>query len=84
MWCPEEVRAQQVVEAIRQARVALLTNVELFDVYCGQPIAEGQKSLAYKLTYQSVEKSLTDEEVAAARNRIIRQVAASIGGVLRA
>ena len=80
----EEVRAQQVVEAIRQARVALLTNVELFDVYRGQPIAEGQKSLAYKLTYQSVEKSLTDEEVAAARNRIIRQVAASIGGVLRA
>ena len=80
----EEVRAQQVVEAIRQARVALLTNVELFDVYRGQPIAEGQKSLAYKLTYQSVEKSLTDEEVAAARNRIIRQVAASVGGVLRA
>jgi phenylalanyl-tRNA synthetase beta chain len=80
----EEVRAQQVVAAIRQAGGALLTIVALFDVYRGQPIAEGHKSLAYQVTYQSVEKSLTDEEVAAARNRIIRQVEASVGGVLRA
>jgi phenylalanyl-tRNA synthetase beta chain len=80
----EEVRAQQVAEAIRKAGGALLTDVELFDLYRGQPIPAGHKSLAYKLTYQSVEKSLTDADVAAVRNRIIRQVAESVGGVLRA
>jgi phenylalanyl-tRNA synthetase beta chain len=80
----EETPAQQVVDAIRKAGNGLLTDVELFDLYRGQPIPAGQKSLAYKLTYQSLEKSLTDDEVAAARNRIIRQVAESVGGVLRA
>jgi phenylalanyl-tRNA synthetase beta chain len=80
----EAVSAQQVAGAIRQAGGDLLTEVDLFDLYRGQPIPEGQKSLAYKLTYQSLEKSLTDEEVAAARNRIIRQVGESVGGVLRA
>jgi phenylalanyl-tRNA synthetase beta chain len=80
----EGVAAQQVAAAIRQAGGALLMDVELFDLYRGQPIPVGQKSLAYKLTYQSLEKSLTDEEVAAVRNRIIRQVAESVGGALRA
>ncbi len=80
----EAVPAQQVAQAIRAAGGALLTAVELFDLYRGQPIPEGQKSLAYKLTYQSLEKSLTDDEVAAARNRIIAQVAEAVGGALRA
>ncbi|HLW02802.1 MAG TPA: phenylalanine--tRNA ligase subunit beta [Ktedonobacterales bacterium] len=80
----EAVPAQQVVEAIRAAGNGLLTDVELFDLYRGQPIPAGQKSLAYKLTYQSLEKSLTDDEVAAVRNRIIGQVAESVGGTLRA
>jgi phenylalanyl-tRNA synthetase beta chain len=80
----EGTPAQQVADAIRAAGGALLTNVELFDLYRGQPIPAGQKSLAYKLTYQSLEKSLTDDAVAAVRNRIIRQVAETVGGALRA
>ncbi len=80
----EAVTAQQVADAIRQAGGSLLTDVQLFDLYRGQPIPAGQKSLAYKLTYQSQEKSLTDEAVAAVRKRIIRQVAESVGGTLRA
>ncbi len=80
----EQVTAGQVAEAIRQAGGPLLTNVDLFDLYRGQPIPQGYKSLAYKLTYQSLEKSLTDEEVAAVRRRIIAQVAESVGGTLRA
>ncbi len=80
----ESVTARQVAEAMRAAGGALLTEIELFDLYRGQPIPAGQKSLAYKLTYQSLEKSLTDEEVAAVRSRIIRQVAEFVGGTLRA
>jgi len=80
----EPVTAAQVVRVIRQAGGDLLTEIELFDVYRGQPIPAGQKSLAYKLTYQSLEKSLTDEDVAALRSRIVRQVAESVSGTLRA
>jgi phenylalanyl-tRNA synthetase beta chain len=80
----EPVSAAQVVRAIRQAGGDLLTEIELFDVYRGQPIPAGQKSLAYKLTYQSLEKSLTDEDVAALRSRIVQQVAESVSGTLRA
>ena len=80
----EHVAASEVAQAIRRAGAPLLTDVELFDLYRGQPIPEGQKSLAYKVTYQSQEKSLTDDEVAAVRKKIIAQVAQAVGGTLRA
>jgi phenylalanyl-tRNA synthetase beta chain len=80
----EPTPASQVAGVIRRAGAPLLTDVELFDLYRGQPIADGQKSLAYKVTYQSQEKSLTDDEVAAVRKKIIAQVAQSVGGTLRA
>jgi phenylalanyl-tRNA synthetase beta chain len=79
----EQVTAHQVLEAIRQGGGTLLANVELFDIYRGSPIPAGYKSLAYKVTYQSLEKNLTDAEVASIRNRIIRQVADAVGGILR-
>ncbi len=80
---PEEVTAAQVLEAIRKGGGSLLTRVELFDIYRGQPIPAGHKSLAYKLTYESLEKPLTDPQVVDIRNRIIRRVAQAVGGTLR-
>jgi phenylalanyl-tRNA synthetase beta chain len=80
---PEEVTAAQVLEAIRKGGGSLLTRVELFDIYRGQPIPAGHKSLAYKLTYESLEKPLTDSQVVDIRNRIIRRVAQAVGGTLR-
>ena len=79
----EEVTAAQLLAAIRKAGGSLLTKVELFDVYRGHPIPAGHKSLAYKLTYESLEKPLTDAQVVDIRNRIIRRVAEAVGGVLR-
>lgn len=79
----EDVTAQQLQEAIRKAGGSLLTRLELFDIYRGQPIPAGHKSMAYKLTYESLESNLRDEQVVAIRNRIIRQVAESPGGTLR-
>ena len=75
--------AAQVLEAIRKGGGSLLTRVELFDIYRGQPIPAGHKSLAYKLTYESLEGNMRDEQVVSIRNRIIRQVAESVGGTLR-
>jgi phenylalanyl-tRNA synthetase beta chain len=79
----EDVTAQQLQETIRKAGGSLLTKVELFDIYRGQPVPAGHKSMAYKLTYESLEGNLRDEQVVAIRNRIIRQVAESLGGTLR-
>jgi phenylalanyl-tRNA synthetase beta chain len=80
---PEEVTAAQLIEAIRKGGGSLLSKVELFDIYRGHPIPPGHKSLAFKLTYESLEKPLTDAQVVDIRNRIIRQVAESVGGKLR-
>ena len=79
----EEVTAAQVLEAIRKGGGTLLTKVELFDIYRGQPIPPGHKSLAYQLTYESLERPLTDAQIVDVRNRIIRRVAEAVGGVLR-
>src|SRR6266568_2583732 len=79
----EEVTAAQLLEAIRKGGGTLLTRVELFDIYRGQQIPPGYKSLAYNLTYESIEKPLTENQVVDIRNRIIRRVAESAGGKLR-
>ena len=80
---PEEVTAHQLQEVIRKAGAPLLTKVELFDIYRGQPIPAGHKSMAYRVTYESLEGNLREEQVAAVRNRIIRRVAEEVGGTLR-
>jgi phenylalanyl-tRNA synthetase beta chain len=79
----EEVTAAQVLDAIRKAGGMLLAKVELFDIYRGSQIAEGHKSLAYKLTYESVDEPLREAQVVAMRNRIIRRVNEAVGGTLR-
>jgi len=79
----EEVTAADVQTTMRQAGGSLLTNIELFDIYRGQPIPPGQKSLAYQLTYESQEGNLSDARVQDLRNRIIRRVSSTLGASLR-
>src|SRR5579859_5298961 len=79
----EEVTAAQLAEVIRKAAGSLLTSVELFDICRGQPIQPGQKSMAYKLTYESLEGNVSEARVAETRKRIIRRVADTVGGALR-
>jgi phenylalanyl-tRNA synthetase beta chain len=79
----EEVTSADVQAAIRQAGGSLLTNVELFDIYRGQPIPAGQKSLAYQLTYESQEGNLSESRVQDLRKRIIQRVSRTVGGSLR-
>jgi phenylalanyl-tRNA synthetase beta chain len=65
------VAASDVEEVIRKAGGRLLKDVMLFDVYTGDPIPAGKKSLAYALTYRDDEKTLTDKNVAKIRKKII-------------
>jgi len=78
------VRHEQVVAAIREVAPPFLESVTLFDVYEGPGIPEGRKSLAYSLTYRSPERTITDDEVQRAQERIAAHVVAELGATLRA
>lgn len=79
----ESVPATQVEQTIRQAADATVTDLRLFDVYRGEQIGIGKKSLAYSLTYQAEDRTLTDAEVAQIRKRIIQHLEKELSGKLR-
>ncbi len=79
----ESTPAAQVEAAIRQAGGKLLTGVRLFDIFRGAQIGAGKKSLAYSLTYQASDRTLTDSEAAQLRQRIIRRLEQGLGARLR-
>jgi len=78
----ESVAASAVEALIRQTGGKTVTNVRLFDVYRDEKIGTGKKSLAYSLTYQA-EKTLTDAEAAAIRNKIVKRLENTVGAKLR-
>jgi len=78
----ESVAAAAVEALIRQTGGKTVTNVRLFDVYRDEKIGAGKKSLAYSLTYQA-EKTLTDADAAAIRNKIVKRLEREVGAKLR-
>ena len=74
--------------AVRDALVGgggeLLEEVRLFDVYEGDQVGEGRRSLAYRLTFRSAERTLTTDEVSALRDAAVAAAAAAHGAVQRA
>ncbi len=79
----ESVPAEHVAELIRQTGGKVVTEVRLFDVYRDEKIGAGKKSLAYSLTYQAVNKTFSDKDVAGMRARILRRLEQELGAVLR-
>ncbi len=79
----EDTPAAQVEEVIRKAGGALLKEVRLFDVYRGEQIGAGKKSLAYGLTYQDPSRTLTDKKVSKIRRKIIQRLEKDLGAHLR-
>jgi phenylalanyl-tRNA synthetase beta chain len=77
----ETLPAAKVTQAI--ASSTLVSQATLFDVYEGDPLPEGKRSLAYAVHFQSLEKTLTDQEVADARRRIVRRLEHEFGAELR-
>jgi phenylalanyl-tRNA synthetase beta chain len=80
----EETPAAAVEDVIVKAGGDLLKGVRLFDVYRGDPIPAGHKSLAYNLTYQTDERTLTDKEVAKVHQKIVKATERELGAKLRA
>lgn len=79
----ETVTAGQVEALLRQTGGKMLVKVRLFDIFRGEQIGTGKKSLAYSLTYQMPDRTLTDEEVALTRGRIIKRLEQELGAKLR-
>ena len=71
MLVPEATTHDAVLQTVKQAKAANLESVELFDVFRGKNVPEGQKSLAYAFIYRAAEKTLTDAEVNAAHAKIV-------------
>ena len=80
---PEDVPAAEVEGAVRAGGGELLVQVSPFDVYRGEQVGEGEKSLALRLEFRAPDRTLTDEDVAALRGAIEERLAA-MGGRLRA
>ena len=80
---PEGMMAAEVEAAIRRAGGALVEAVRPFDVYRGEPVPEGKKSLAFSIQYRAADRTLTDEEVATIHGGILETVERDLGGVLR-
>jgi phenylalanyl-tRNA synthetase beta chain len=79
---PAEVPAANVVSAAREAGGELLRDARVFDVYTGAQVGEGRRSLALALSFRSSERTLSDEDVAPVRERILAALG-ELGGELR-
>ncbi|GIU94908.1 MAG: phenylalanine--tRNA ligase beta subunit [Gaiellaceae bacterium] len=79
----EEVEVGALVDAAREAGGTLVREARVFDVYRGEQVGTGQKSVAIHLAFQSPERTLTDEEAAELRERIVAALAERFGARLR-
>jgi phenylalanyl-tRNA synthetase beta chain len=77
----DDVQASRVQELILASNLVRSANV--FDVYSGDPIPKGKKSLAFALSYQARDKTLTDEDVAKERRRIVERLQRELNAELR-
>ena len=79
----ETVSAEELLAVIRKVNHGMITDVKIFDLYRGNPIPSGKKSLAFRLKYQQEERTLTDAEVNELHHRISQLLAEKYGAVLR-
>ena len=77
------VNAADIVKAAMAGERALVTEVGVFDVYEGETIPEGKKSVAISVTLQPREKTLTEAEIDAAAGKIVAEVVKKTGACLR-
>ena len=81
---PAGVPAADVEAALRAGAGELLEDVRLFDVYTGEQVGEGRRSLAYALRFRAGDRTLTAEEASAARSAAVEEAARRTGAVQRA
>ncbi|MFL6153107.1 MAG: phenylalanine--tRNA ligase subunit beta, partial [Ornithinibacter sp.] len=80
----EAVPADAVQRSLRVGAWPDLEALTLFDVYRGDQVGQGRKSLAYRLTFRAPDRTLTTDEVSALRDTALRAAAEAVGAVQRA
>ena len=83
MLVAEQVTNQEIVRTIQAAAGRFLTNVELFDVYQGANIEAGHKSVAYTLSFENPEATLTDEEINQAMSKVEKALTETVDASIR-
>jgi phenylalanyl-tRNA synthetase beta chain len=83
MLVKDDMDAETVLETIRQTKIRELKGVELFDLYKGANIPEGEKSLAVRVRYLSYEKTLADDEINAMHRKVIDNLTKKLGVTIR-
>ncbi len=81
---PEEISAAELAAAAREAAGPELREIRPFDVYRGEQVSAGRKSVAFAVSFQSAERTLTDEDAAALREKIVAALRERFGAELRA
>ncbi|WP_395658681.1 phenylalanine--tRNA ligase subunit beta [Nocardioides sp.] len=79
----DDVRAADVEAALRAGAGPLLESIRLFDVYVGEQVGAGRKSLAFALRFRAPDRTLTEEETGAARDAAVAVAAERTGAVQR-
>ena len=75
------VTHQQILDTMKG--FSLVTDVALFDVYAGEQVPAGKKSMAYRLTFQSPDKTLTDQQINGVQQAILKKLTTGLGATLR-
>ena len=83
MIVEEDLQVADMEKAIREAGTEILREVKLFDVYRGEQVEAGKKSVAFSLTYRHDDKTLTDEEVDQIHGKVIELLKEKFKAVIR-
>ena len=79
----ERITYRQVIDKIWSFADTRVTDIELFDVYHGPPVPEGEKSMAFRITYQDPSSNLTDEEINGIQEGFLGRLLPGLGASLR-
>ena len=79
----KKINSEDIVKVIKKSGGKTLTNIEVFDLYTGENVKENEKSIAYSLTFEDMNKTLSDEEVMLIFNKIINDVEVKLNAKLR-
>jgi phenylalanyl-tRNA synthetase beta chain len=83
MLVSDSVQHQDILKSIRKSKVEWIESADIFDVYHGDNIPEGQKSVAYGLIYRSPKKTLTDDQVNGAHTKVIEALKRDLKATMR-
>ena len=80
----ESVGAGSMMDVIRKTAAKTLEDVKLFDIYRGEKLGQGMKSVAYAITLRAADRTLTDEEINATMDKVLKALNQAFGAELRA